>query len=89
MKLIITLLLLAPSYSQASWLSSLCAKYLVAEDPYPYAELNTAMLLDMYVFHRNKDMGRELKFRLNHLLMSDKEAHAIQETIEFIETKAY
>jgi len=73
----ITLLLaiyLLPQPSYAGWFNNFCQRHLIADDPHPYAEESSDVLLNAYRFERNVTALHELVFRLRAGMLKEREA---------------
>lgn len=69
------LIAIMASSAQAGWWSTFCEKYLVADDPWPMAEMPTEKLLLSYDRKPTEHVLKELVYRLRHDMLSTEEAH--------------
>jgi hypothetical protein len=44
--------------------SSFCNRYLIGNDPWPYADVSTSFLIEMYQLEHNPEIRKELEQRL-------------------------
>lgn len=51
------------------WLKNTCAKHLIAEDIWPFAEYSNEGVLFHYRLTLDKKAGKEIKYRVEHGLM--------------------
>jgi hypothetical protein len=72
-------LLLSASPASAGWWSTFCARYLVADDPAPYAEYDYIELLDLYFRTHDSKMLDEIVYRLRAGRLTQSETRAFWE----------
>lgn len=61
---LLLVVLMSSASTSANWLKDICARYLVAETPYPYADHDSSKLIEMYELTGDAEMQKELNFRL-------------------------
>jgi len=74
MKLLLTLVILFSPITHAGWFGDWCSRWLVADDPAPYAEVDTDQLLFMYNIHRTGQQLDELLYRYRAQMMNHRQA---------------
>lgn len=61
-----------------AWVHNFCAKYLVADDPAPYAKESTGYLISFYLYNPTEAVQKELEVRLKSGLLTEAEATIVR-----------
>lgn len=62
--ILVAVLLFIPTYSHASWLTNFCERHLIANNPWPYGDLEAQDLAYIYSRRHEPEVYREMDYRL-------------------------
>ncbi len=69
-------------FAHAGWLKDFCAKHLVANDPFPYAEVKTEQLLTIYSINHDGTVREELEFRRDAWMLTQAEVRYFERLLD-------